>query len=203
MVKNNIILPIKRKDLPEGVKPIDSTWACKKKSNGKLRGRLNARGFKQKEGQDYIEESIHAPVTQKTTVFVTLVLGEMNGWRRRCIDVSGAFLKEEFEDGEEIYMEVPRGWEKFYGKEVVLKLLATIYGLKQSAMAFWRELVRCMQDMKMKRSSANPCSHYRWDNRRLILVTSWIDNKFITGETELAKETENELQERFECTDKG
>ena len=75
MVKNNVILPIDRKDLPEGVKPIDSTWACKKKSNGKLRGRLNARGFKQKEGQDYIEESIHAPVTQKTTV-----LGEMNGW---------------------------------------------------------------------------------------------------------------------------
>ena len=34
-------------------------------------------------------------------------------------------------------------------------------------------------------------------------VTSWIDDNFITGETELAKETENELQERFECTDKG
>ena len=34
-------------------------------------------------------------------------------------------------------------------------------------------------------------------------MVSWIDNNFITGDTELDKETENELQERFECTDEG
>jgi hypothetical protein len=46
MVKNSVFEPVKRKNLPPGTKVIDSTWACKKKSNAALRGRLNARGFK-------------------------------------------------------------------------------------------------------------------------------------------------------------
>ena len=37
-----------------GTKIIDSVWAIKKKkSNGTLRGQMNARGFKQVEGQHY------------------------------------------------------------------------------------------------------------------------------------------------------
>jgi hypothetical protein len=50
MVTNNVWEPVKKSLLPKGSKVIDSTWACKKKSTGKLCGRLNARGFKQAEG---------------------------------------------------------------------------------------------------------------------------------------------------------
>jgi hypothetical protein len=46
MVKNDAWEPVKKILLPKGTKVIDSTWACKKKSTGKLCGRLNARGYK-------------------------------------------------------------------------------------------------------------------------------------------------------------
>ena len=46
MVKNNVWEPVKQSLLTKGTKVIDSTWACKKKSTGKLCGRLNARGYK-------------------------------------------------------------------------------------------------------------------------------------------------------------
>ena len=36
MVKNNVFKVIKKSEMPEGAKCIDSTWACKKKSSGKL-----------------------------------------------------------------------------------------------------------------------------------------------------------------------
>ena len=36
MFKNKVFEVVKHKDLPKGAKPIDSTWACKKKSNGTL-----------------------------------------------------------------------------------------------------------------------------------------------------------------------
>ena len=135
MEKHGVFQAIDRSDLPPGVKPIDSTWACKKKSNGKLRGRLNARGFKQKEGVHYDGDSISAPVTNEVTIRILLVLMVMAGMVMvgRVVDVQGAFLHGEFEDGETIYMEVPQGFERHYPTGAVLKLCKTIYGLKQSA----------------------------------------------------------------------
>ena len=43
MKKMRVFQEISMSELPQGVKPIDSTWALKKKSNGVLRGRLTAR----------------------------------------------------------------------------------------------------------------------------------------------------------------
>ena len=59
---------ISRSELPQGVKPIDSTRTLKKKSNGVHRGRLTVRRFKQVDGIDYDSASIHEPVTNAISV---------------------------------------------------------------------------------------------------------------------------------------
>jgi hypothetical protein len=53
MEKNNAWEPVKKSLLPKGTKVINITWACKKKSTGKLRGHLNAPGFNRIEGVHY------------------------------------------------------------------------------------------------------------------------------------------------------
>ena len=80
MVKNDVLKAVPREKLPKGTKTIDSTWACKQKSNGTLRGRLNARGFKQVDGEHYDSASIHAPVTNDITIRVVLTIRVMVGW---------------------------------------------------------------------------------------------------------------------------
>ena len=70
MVINKVLEPLDKKDLPEGVKVITSTGACKKKSNGTYHGQLNARGFKQVARK----MSTAAPVTNDTTIKIMLVL---------------------------------------------------------------------------------------------------------------------------------
>lgn len=162
MVKNKTWEAVKRSDLPPGTIPIDSTWAMKKKSNGTLRGRLNARGFKQIEGVHYDGSSIHAPVTNSATIRIVLVLMLMATWMGILLDVNGAFLHGEFTDGEKIYMKVPKGMEKHYPKDVVLLLRKCIYGLKQAAMAFWKRLLICMRSMGFEHSMSDPCLYYRW-----------------------------------------
>ena len=62
MRKNKVWIPFKISDLPKNTKVIDSTWACKKKSNRTLRGRITARGFKQKEGLHFNSSSLSLPV---------------------------------------------------------------------------------------------------------------------------------------------
>ena len=61
--------------------------------------------------------------------------------------MKGAFLKEKFEDGKEIFMEVPQGMEHHYWVLAVLRLLKPIYGLKQAAMLFWQKLLEIMKSM--------------------------------------------------------
>ena len=203
MLKNEVFEAVEKKDLPLGTKVIDSTWACKKKSNGILRGRLNARGFRQIDGQYYDGTSIHAPVRNATTIRIVLVRMLLARWIAQVIDVKGESLHGEFNKGEEIYMKVPEGWESYYPETAVLKLLKCIYGLKQAAMAFWTELLRCMKHMEMKRSTADPCLYHKWTENRLVLMVSWIDDNLIVGSEKATMETKGKLMDRFECTDEG
>ncbi len=95
------------------------------------------------------------------------------------VDVKVAFLHGKFQDGEEIYMKVPKGWEKHYSHESVSKLFRCIFGLKKVAMAFWCKLLKCMKHMKMKQSTADPCLYHKWTNNGLVLMASWIADNLI------------------------
>ena len=74
MQKHGVWKTVKRKSLKAKTKIINSTWACKKKSNGTLRARMNARGFKQVEGEMYQSNSIAAPVTNDVMIRVVLTM---------------------------------------------------------------------------------------------------------------------------------
>ena len=65
---NKVWESLDKRDLPEGVKVITSTWACKMKINSKYHGQLNARGFKQVAGKHFNPTSTAVPVTNDTTI---------------------------------------------------------------------------------------------------------------------------------------
>ena len=203
MITSHVFTEVERKDLPPNTKVIDSTWACKKKSNGTLRGRINARGFRQIEGVQYDGSSIHAPVTNSTTIRIVLTLMVMAGYAASVVDVKGAFLHGEFTDGEVIYMKVPQGFEQYYSETAVLKLNRCLYGLKQSAMAFWKQLLLCMKDLDMKRSEADPCLYHKTTEHGIVMLVSWIDDNLIVGSQKAVEELKKELMDRFPCEDCG
>jgi hypothetical protein len=62
-------------------------------------------------------------------------------------------------------------------------------------MAFWRELVKALTDMKFKISAADPCLYYClyycWTMYGLVIWISWIDDCLFAGDkraVEAAKE---------------
>ena len=173
----------------------------KKKANGTYRARLNARGYEQVDGVHYDSHNISAPVTNDVTICIVLVLMIMAGWVGELLDIKGAFLHGEFEDGKNVYMEVPEGFEKYYDPMYyVLLLLQTLYGLKQSALAFWRVLLKCFRDMKFKRSKADPCLYFAWHKKRgLTLWVSWIDDCLVVGTKKSVKKAKAKLIARFDC----
>ena len=60
----------------------------------------------------------------------------LSGGCATVVDAMGAFLHEQFQDGEEIFMEFQEGWKEHCPNDVVLCLLKILYGLRQAAMAF-------------------------------------------------------------------
>ena len=143
----------------------------KKKSNGRLRTRINGCGYEQIDGIHYESNDIHAPVTNDTTVRVVMVLALMAGWLGLIADVQGALLKGEldFKGKKRIYLKVPQGFESKYSNEVVMWLLKALYGTKQAAMAFWKELLKCMRHLEFKRSGADPCLYFKWSELGLAI----------------------------------
>ena len=79
MVHNEVFEAVEIADMPPGATTIDSSWVMKKKSNGTLRGRVTARGFKQKIGEHYDPASISAPVTCAATIRIVMVIMLMAG----------------------------------------------------------------------------------------------------------------------------
>jgi len=126
----------KTTDIPNNVKLITLTWAMKKKSNGIFRARVNARGFMQVPGEHFNSDCISSPVTNEATIRVVMVLSILFGWVNQLVDVKGAVLCENFQYEKPIYMKLPEGFESYYAEGMVLKLMRTIYELKQAARAF-------------------------------------------------------------------
>jgi hypothetical protein len=203
MVANKVFEVVLRKYFPAGMKTIDSIWATKKKSNGTLCGQMNARGFKQVKGQHYDGTTISTTVTNSATIRIVLTLMIMASMLAHVVDVKGAFLNGEFEDGEIIHMKVPQGFEKHFPEGSVLLLLKYLYGLKQATKAFWRQLLRAATAMGLKQSTADPCLYYKWVNGRLVMMMSWIDDNAIVGQENDVKELKKALMNQLKCEDCG
>jgi hypothetical protein len=197
-------MALPREKVHKDARIMDGTWACKKKSNGVFRARLNLRGFKQIDGEHFDSHSVSSPVASIITIHIVLALIAIVGWFASLVDVRGAFLLGDWESDREIYMEVPKGWAKHYPRGSVLKLLKTVYGARQSAKRFWIKLLKVMDKMHFARSKADPCLYFKWHATfGLILIVSWVDDLAIVGTKGGVEATKKELFKHFDCDDTG
>jgi hypothetical protein len=114
MMKKQVWRAVPKKDVPKNSKVMSSTWAMKKKSNGTYRDRLNARCYEPVDGIHYDSNNNYSPVTNYATIRIIMVLMIIFKWSAQLVDVKGTLLCGNFKDGEEMFMEVPEGFEEFY-----------------------------------------------------------------------------------------
>ena len=124
-------------ELPEGKHPVGCKWVftIKYKADGtveRYKARLVAKGFTQTYGIGY--EETFATVTKLNTIRILLSLAASLDWKLHQLDVKNAFLNGDLE--EEVYMSVPPGLKKKEGNNLVCKLQKSLYGLKQSPLAW-------------------------------------------------------------------
>ena len=142
--------------LPPDKKLVGCKWVftVKHRANGsieRLKARLVAKGFTQTFGVDYQET--FAPVAKMNTVRILLSCAANLDWELQQFDVKNAFLHGDLE--EEVYLDIPPGFndERTQGK--VCKLKKALYGLKQSPRAWFDRFSKAMISFGYQQSNAD------------------------------------------------
>ncbi len=174
---------VKRTSVPEGANVLPSTWVfrIKRFPDGRYRktkARFCMRGDKQQEGVDYFDK--YAPVVSWSTVRLLLCLSISNGWKTRQVDFSNAFVQAEL--NEDVYVQLPamfQGPNGETGREVVMKLNRSLYGLVQAPLYWYNHLKASLEDPSIgfKASPLDPCLFY--GNGMIVLV--YVDDCLFFG----------------------
>ena len=110
-----------------------------------------AKGYTQTYRIDYQET--FAPIAKINTVRVLLSLAANYDWHLQQFDVKNAFLHGDLK--EEIYMEIPSGFDGNMATNKVCRLKKALYGLKQSPRAWFGRFTKVMLAMEYEQSQGD------------------------------------------------
>ncbi|KAE8673438.1 Detected protein of unknown function [Hibiscus syriacus] len=191
--------------LPEEKRSIGSKWVftIKYHADGSVeryKARLVARGFTQTYGLDY--EETFAPVAKLNTIRVLLSLAGNLDWTLRQFDVKNAFLNGELE--EEVFMEVPPGFDELKKDGRVCKLKKSIYGLKQSPRAWFKRFTSAVKQHGYTQAQSDHTMFYKHNNGKIAILIVYVDDIVMRGDDTVELESlKNFLSNQFEVKDLG
>nr|CAN76326.1 hypothetical protein VITISV_014220 [Vitis vinifera] len=193
-------------DLPVGKRPVGCKWifTIKYKADGsveRFKARLVARGFTQSYGIDYQET--FAPVAKLNTIRILLSLAVNQDWCLQQLDIKNAFLNGDLE--EEVYMEIPPGFEESMAKNQVCKLQKSLYGLKQSPRTWFDRFTKAVLKLGYKQGQADHTLFVKKSHAgKLAILIVYVDDIILSGNDmgEL-QNLKKYLSEEFEVKDLG
>jgi hypothetical protein len=201
IMKNDVweIVPRPKEELV-----VTSKWVYKIKhaADGrvdKYKARFVARGFSQKEGEDYDET--FARVARYTSIRAIISLAASMGWSLHQMDVKTTFLNGAIE--EEVYIEQPRGFEVHSRDTHVCRLKKALYGLKQASRAWYARIDSYLTRLGFSKSHADPNLYYKVVNNALVILLLYVDDLFLTSEEYLIIQCKKELASEFDTKDLG
>eukprot|EP00873_Tetraselmis_striata_P010320 jgi/Tetstr1/430584/TSEL_020381.t1 len=195
-------------ELPEERTAIPSKWVFKVKYNAdgsiaRFKARLVVQGCRQRHGIDYAES--FAPTVKFTTIRVLFAIAVQYGWNIHQVDVDTAFLYAPVE--EEIYMRPPPGYEQYdaRGRPMVLRLLKSLYGLKQSPRNWHNTLHKFLVCYGFQQLKSDPGAYVYWQGGQLIcILVVYVDDMiFAFKDAVWAADFKTALGARFDIKDLG
>jgi hypothetical protein len=143
----------------------------------KYKAQLVAKGYTQKEGEDFFDT--YSPVARMTTIRVLLSLTASYGLLVHQIDVKTAFLNGELD--EEIYIDQPDGFVVKGEEQKVCKLLKSLYGLKQAPKQWHEKFDTTLTGAGFGVNEADRYVYYRHGRSQSVILCLYVDDILIFG----------------------
>ncbi|KAJ9506443.1 hypothetical protein QJQ45_019441 [Haematococcus lacustris] len=192
-----------------GMSVLPGRWVLKVKrglegSIVKYKARWVVKGFRQRDGVDYFEDAVFAPVVMYTTQRLIFALVVQRGWGLWQIDFKTAFLNSKLTDSDpQIFVEQPEGYE--VGRGLVCQLQRTVYGLKQAPRAWYLCLREQLEQIGFRASAADPSLFsLRTSSGSAVHMLVYVDDCILASADEAAvQEVKQQLQQAFDVHDLG
>jgi hypothetical protein len=200
--KNNtwVITP-----LPANKKIVGCKWVftIKQTPEGKVeryKARLVAKGYSQTYGVDYDET--FAPVAKMSTIKTLISVAANNKWKLFQLDVKNAFLHGNL--NEEVYMEIPPGFNGPETKGKVCRLKKSLYGLKQSPRTWFGRFRKEVCYLGFQQSNADHTLFFKHHQDKIAILVVYVDDIVVTGnDDEEIRNLKKMLAKSFDVKDLG
>ena len=191
-----------KSSLPSETEVIPLTWAfrIKRKPNGdfdKFKARLVVRGDLQSDDRETF-----APVVKWATIRTVLAFALKNKLKTRQIDFDNAFVQAELTEDESIFCSLPPGADHAtHDKtEVVLKLLRSLYGMKDAPKFWFRKVKKGLEDLGFVASEHDQCLFMHKEKKILLLL--YVDDCMLFCENDtVLQDTIKAMQDKFKLTE--
>ena len=171
-------------DRPLGKKVVRAKWVLRRKllpsgELDKLKARIVAKGFTQREGIDY--EETFSPTVRFESVRLMVAAAAADGLHTHQMDVTTAFLYASLD--EEVYMELMEGMEGYGTPGKVARLWRAIYGLKQSSRMWNQHINNILGEMGFTRLLGDHGVYFKWDGENRVWLALYVDDIFLTSKS--------------------
>ena len=130
------------------------------------------------------------------TVRLLLIKMLINGLDSLIIDIETAFLHGILGPGEEVYMDCPEGLGA--KDDECLLLLKTLYGLVQSARAYYNRARKVLEGAGFRRSEMDPCLFVKDLNYgEKVYLVMWVDDCFLVGKRSDIDDAVRDIEKHF------
>jgi hypothetical protein len=105
------------------------------------------------------------------------------GWHNHQMDVKIMFLNEIIE--EEVYIEMPKGFETFDRDFHVCRLKREMYGLKQAPCAWYTWIGSYFTGLGFTKSEADENLYQIVVEGNILIIVLYVDDLILTGDEQL------------------
>ncbi|CAM9750944.1 unnamed protein product [Sphacelaria rigidula] len=184
--------------LPHDKAPVNTRfiYKIKRTADGAVeiyKARLVARGFTQRKGIDFFET--FSPVVGFDVMRTVLATAALRKWRVGMLDFTQAYLNAPLLEG--VWLQLP--------DKSVVKADKAIYGLKQSAVQWFKELRSTIPAEDWHSSHYDECLYYcQAQGGRVAILVTYVDDLLFSGDyTEEIQRMQTCLLARFKGRDLG
>jgi hypothetical protein len=133
-----------------------------------------AKGYAQQHGIDY--DKVSAPTARLESFRILLHIAASLDWDVQQFDVKTAFLHGILPDSETMYLEQPPGFEVEGKEDFVMRLMKSIYGMKQASRVWNATFNSAIKGWGFTRLACEWCVYRRSSASRTVLFAVHIDD---------------------------
>lgn len=182
----NVFVLVPHSNVPHGQRPLKGKLVCKKKQDDTghvtcYKVRYVTKGFAQKYGIDY--DKTTAPTVRLESFCSILHLTATLNWDLHQFNIKTVFLNGVLPEDETMYMEQPPGFEAAGKEEWVMRLMKSIYGMKQASRIWNQTFHNAISEWGFEHMECKWCIYRHTSPTGTIIFTVHVDDIIVAGST--------------------